>query len=70
MDRGLRAQLRPNKETALRKVAAGANPSGIPLDQLSALWLIESRDGKWELTDFGKLRIAPEHWRRELQAPN
>ncbi len=61
MDRGLRAQLSPKEDTVLRKIAAGADAANVPrnhLTYLESLWLIESRDGKWELTDVGKTRIA------------
>lgn len=71
MDRGLRAQLSPNEDTALRKVAAGSDGDGIPLallKQLSALGLIQSRDGRWELTDFGRIRMAPVHLCREFRS--
>ena len=61
MDRGLRAQLSPNEETALRKIAAGSDVGRIQLaylEQLAALQLIEARDGKWQLTEFGEARTA------------
>jgi len=62
MDRGLRAQLSPNEETTLRKIAAGmTNLDAIQmrhLVQLLALQLIEIRDGNWHLTAMGKVRTA------------
>lgn len=61
MNRSLRAQLSPNEEAALLKIAAGGDVDEIPLDhlkRLAALWLAESRDGKWELTEFGAMRVA------------
>ena len=62
MDRGLRAQLSPNEETALRKIAAGTvNHDQIQLAhlaQLAALELIEKRHGKWRLTEMGGARTA------------
>ena len=48
MDRGLRAQLSPNEETSLRKIAAGSTYYDriqmARLEQLVALELIEARD--------------------------
>jgi len=70
MTRGLRAQLSPNEENALRKIASGSDGQGILLShltRLAALWLIESRNGKWELTDFGRTRIEPKQSGRTLQ---
>jgi len=61
MDRGLRAQLSPNEETALRKIALEAvdrDCISLPhLEQLVALALIEARDGKWRLTEMGAARL-------------
>lgn len=61
MDRGLRAQLSPNEETALRKIATGSDFDRIQLahiEHLAALQLIEARDGKWQLTEFGAARTG------------
>jgi len=60
MDRGLRAQLSPNEENALRKIGAGsADQAQILVDhllQLVALQLIEKREGSWKLTATGEMR--------------
>ena len=61
MDRGLRAQLSPREETALRKIAGGAAVDQIQLahlKQLVALQLVEERDGRWGLTAMGRTRIT------------
>jgi len=60
MDRGLRAQLSPKEENALRKIAAGVTDKilAIYLMQLVALQLIEARDGAWRLTEMGRARMA------------
>ena len=62
MDRGLRAQLSPKEETALHKVAAGSVDQDqiqlAHLAHLAALQLIETRDGKWQLTAIGHARMA------------
>ncbi len=58
MDRGLRAQLSPNEENALRKIAVGVTDQilAVHLGRLAALQLIEERDGTWKLTAIGELR--------------
>ncbi len=58
MDRGLRAQLSPKEENALRKIAAGVTEQipAVHLVQLVALQLIEERDGTWKLTAMGEVR--------------
>ncbi len=58
MDRGLRAQLSPNEENALRKIAAGVTDQipAVHLVQLVSLQLIEARDGTWKLTAIGEAR--------------
>ncbi len=69
MDRGLRARLSSNEETALHRIAAGSDGSGIPsahLSRLAALWLVQSRDGRWELTDYGTLRATTENFDRGI----
>ena len=60
MDRGLRAQLSPNEENALRKIAVGVTDQilAIHLVQLVALQLIEARNGTWRLTEMGRARMA------------
>ncbi|WP_428665075.1 hypothetical protein [Reyranella sp.] len=62
MDRGLRAQLSPNEETALRRIAAGAADQDFIalryLEHLAALNLIEAREGAWQLTKYGEMRVA------------
>ena len=62
MDRGLPAQLSPNEETALRKIAAGSTDQDqirlTYLAQLAALQLIEARNGKWQLTVIGRARLG------------
>jgi hypothetical protein len=58
MDRGLRAQLSPNEETAVRKIAAGST-GNVQLDhlaQLAVLKLIEARDVR--MTPMGAARMA------------
>ncbi len=65
MYRGLRAQLSPNEFTALRKIATGSEVDQAQLAylrHLADLWLIESRDGKWELTEFGEARLSAERY--------
>ena len=58
MDRGLRAQLSPNEENALRKIAVGVTDQilAVHLGRLAALQLIEERDGTWKLTAMGEER--------------
>jgi hypothetical protein len=60
MDRGLRAQLSPNEENALRKIAAGETDhiQLSHLAQLAALQLIEARDDSWQLTEIGRSRAG------------
>ena len=60
MDRGLRAQLSPKEENALRKIGVGVTDQilAIHLVQLVALQLIEARDGTWRLTEMGRARMA------------
>ena len=58
----LRAQLSPNEETSLRKIAAGSTYYDriqmAHLEQLVALELIEARDDIWQLTAMGHARMA------------
>ncbi len=58
MDRGLRAQLSPNEENALRKIAVGVTDQilAVHLGRLAALQLIEEREGTWKLTAIGEVR--------------
>ena len=62
MDRGLRAQLSPNEEATLQRIAsAGVSQDTLrPPDvtQLMALQLIEVRDGAWHLTAIGLQRLV------------
>ncbi|WP_428661210.1 hypothetical protein [Reyranella sp.] len=74
MDRGLRAQLSPNEETALRKIALGAMDRdyiSLPhLEHLVALALIEARDGKWRLTQMGAARLISSESRHTAAGPS
>jgi hypothetical protein len=73
MDRGLRAQLSPNEETALRKIAVGSmdrdDISPAHLKQLFALELIEARDGIWRLTERGAARLIASGHRHSATEP-
>lgn len=59
MTRGLLAQLSPNEETALRRIALGRG--GERLDdahvrRLRQLMLIERKGGSWRMTCLGRQR--------------
>ena len=59
-DRGLRAQLSPNEEATLRRIAEAEDSQqqlrAADIGHLVALRLIERRDGAWQLTPSGRLR--------------
>ena len=62
MNRGLRAQLSPREEAALRRISQSDLPQislrGLETEKLLALRLIEMRDGAWALTATGQRRTA------------
>lgn len=64
MDRGLRAQLSPNEENTLRRIAMGLSHkdelNAQHVAHLAALQLIERPDGVWRLTALGRARNAGE----------
>jgi len=62
MERGMRALLSPNEETALRHVATGlAHPTSSKtghIERLKKLGLVAEDDGRLRLTETGRERYA------------
>jgi hypothetical protein len=71
MNRGLRAQLSPNEESTLWRIARAtpAQEQLRPTDvaQLVALQLVEIRNGVWCLTEMGSQRLAKDEPLREIR---
>jgi hypothetical protein len=67
MERGLLAQLSPNEQTALRRVANGiSKPKHLratSIARLKLLALVEEREGRIQLTPLGTRRcgVDPRH---------
>ena len=62
MTRGSLAPLSPNEETTLRRVALGVSKAAtlpkLDVARLTALALVEEKDGELRLTGIGRGRLA------------
>ena len=64
MERGLLVELSPNEESALQHIALGFDQTGLRLDcltRLKLLELVEARDSALVLTALGARRVATLH---------